>query len=149
MIFYNIPLMLEFKTILDWCFTKTSLDIFQWLELAEINNQLYNATNGNPGLYKRKLGTRVSVFEKRLCGCFCTWLMLGLLVFPFLFFSNLRYIAAENPVTDASLGVIVKIHQHMNDGLSPMHYEFPLFKTSSPLRIYGINETQFEAKQYG
>lgn len=28
MIFYNLPLMMEFKTILDWCFTKTSLDIF-------------------------------------------------------------------------------------------------------------------------
>jgi hypothetical protein len=110
MIFYNLPLMMEFKTLLDWCFTKTSLDVFQWLELAEINNTLYNACNGNPGLYKRKLGTRISVFEKRFCGCICLSIMLTLLVFPFLFFSNLRYISKGNPISDATLGITIKIN---------------------------------------
>lgn len=38
LIYYNLPFLLELKTVLDWCFTKTSLDIFQWLELSEINN---------------------------------------------------------------------------------------------------------------
>lgn len=38
MIFYSLPFLLELKTVLDWCFTKTSMDVFQWLELAEINN---------------------------------------------------------------------------------------------------------------
>jgi len=38
LIYYNLPFLVELKTTLDWCFTKTTLDIFQWLELAEINN---------------------------------------------------------------------------------------------------------------
>jgi hypothetical protein len=43
LIYYNLPFLVELKTVLDWYFTKTSLDIFQWLELTEINTQLFNA----------------------------------------------------------------------------------------------------------
>jgi hypothetical protein len=35
LLYYNIPFMMELKTILDWCFTKTSMDMFQWLQLAQ------------------------------------------------------------------------------------------------------------------
>lgn len=56
MIYYNLPFLVELKTTLDWCFTKTTLDIFQWLELAEINNQMFNAKMGNQSYYQKKLG---------------------------------------------------------------------------------------------
>ena len=107
LIFYSLPFMLELKTILDWCFTKTSLDIFQWLELAEINHAMFNAKNSNPPYYARKLGTKISAGEKRFCGCFCISVMLFFLVGPFLFFSDLRYIADSNPVNDAKISLTV------------------------------------------
>lgn len=146
MIFYSLPLMLEIKVVLDWCFTKTSLDLFQWLELAEINNQMFNATNGNPGLYKRKLGTRISTFEKKLCGITCTSILLFFLVGPFLFFSNLRYIASDNPVLDSAIGVSVRI----NSNTQPIerNWEFPLYQTNSPISIYQMGQTYFELKKY-
>lgn len=147
MIFYSLPLMLEFKVLLDWCFTKTSMDLFQWFELAEINHQMYNATNGNPGLYKRKLGERISVFEKRLCGCFCTWLMLTFLVLPFLFFSNLRFIASVNPISDANIGMTLRINQDYGE-FNRVNFEFPLYSTSSPMSIYPMNQSYYEMKQY-
>ncbi len=28
LIYFNIPFLLELKTMLDWCFTRTSLDMF-------------------------------------------------------------------------------------------------------------------------
>jgi hypothetical protein len=142
MIFYSLPFLLELKTVLDWCFTKTSLDVFQWLELGEINNQMFNATNGNPGLYKRKLGTRVSSFEKRLCGSICVSVMLFFLVGPFLFFSNLRYIASDNPVLDATLGVKITITDNRMD--IPEVYEYPLYYTETPLSIYQMSENFFK-----
>jgi Piezo non-specific cation channel, R-Ras-binding domain len=146
MIFYNLPFLLELKTVLDWCFTKTSLDVFQWLELAEINNQMFNATNGNPGLYKRRLGTKVTGFEKRFCGSICVSLMLFFLVGPFLFFSNLRYIAADNPVLDAAIGVKVKITNATS--FPPEMHEFPLYKTKSPVSIFPMDEDRFKQKKY-
>lgn len=89
---------------------------------------MYNATNGNPGLYKRKLGTRVTAFEKRFCGSICLSIMLFFLVCPFLFFSNLRYIASDNPVLDAAIGVTVRITERFPDTKDPdMMFEFPLY----------------------
>lgn len=94
---------MEFKTTLDWCLTKTTLDIFQWLELAEINNQMFNAKMGNQSYYQRKLGTKVGPIEKKICGCICLGIMLFFLVGPFVFFSNMRFIAAYNPINDLKL----------------------------------------------
>ena len=51
LIFYNLPFLIELKTVLDWCFTKTSLDIFQWFELAEINNAMFNAQISNKSYF--------------------------------------------------------------------------------------------------
>ena len=31
LVVYNIPFLLELKTVLDWCFTKTALDTMEWL----------------------------------------------------------------------------------------------------------------------
>jgi piezo-type mechanosensitive ion channel component 1/2 len=100
LIYYNLPFLVELKTTLDWCFTKTTLDIFQWLELAEINNQMYNAKMGNSSYYEKKLGKKVSPIEKKICGCVCLGIMLFFLVGPFVFFSNMRFIAAYNPIND-------------------------------------------------
>jgi hypothetical protein len=74
--------------------------------------------------------------------------MLTLLVFPFLFFSNLRYISNTNPITDATLGITINIQQRIDQDLPPMNYEFPLYQTSSPLRITNMNESYFKHKNY-
>ena len=71
--------------------------------MAEINNQLYNAKMGNSSYYSRKLGSKIGPFEKKFCGCFCLGIMLFFLVGPFVFFSNMRFIAAYNPINDLQL----------------------------------------------
>jgi hypothetical protein len=30
LLYCNIPFLLELKAVLDWCFTKTGLDLLQW-----------------------------------------------------------------------------------------------------------------------
>jgi len=45
--FYSLPFLLELKTIIDWCFTKTSLNLKQWLDLAEINHVMFVVKNKN------------------------------------------------------------------------------------------------------
>jgi hypothetical protein len=99
--FYNLPFLMELKTILDWCWSKTSLDLFQWLELAEINCAMYNNRNANKVAFEKPLGEKISRTEKCICGCFCLSAILFFLVGPFLFFSNLSSFSEENLVTDA------------------------------------------------
>ena len=96
---------------------------------------MFNAKNSNPPYYARKLGTKISGGEKRFCGCFCISVILFFLVGPFLFFSDLRYIADSNPVNDAKISLTVIFNEPVADGPNRT-YEFPLFSTSSPLSIY-------------
>jgi len=149
LIFYNLPFLVELKTVLDWCFTKTSLDIFQWLELSEINVAMYNAYNGNKSYYERKLGERITGFEKRLCGCICTSIMLFFLVGPFLFFSNLRFIANFNPVNDLKIDFSMHI-THVNNTNTNLNqkYEFKLFSTDSPMIMYQMKKEEFDSYNY-
>lgn len=75
---------------------------------------MYNANN-NVAAYQRKLGTKTTKFEKQLCGCFCLSVMLFFLVGPFLFFSNLRYIANYNSITDSRIALTLAITES-NEG---------------------------------
>lgn len=122
-VFHMLPFMQELKTILDWCFQKTSLDLFQWLELVEINTEMFFFKNGNKAFFERKLGTRISRFEKCLCGCFCLGTILFFLVGPFFMFSNLSVIADQNLVIDAQMEFTLKLH----DLSLEETYEFPIF----------------------
>lgn len=143
-IFYVLPFVLELKIILDWCFQKTSLDIFQWLELAEIDSELYFFKNGNRGYFERKLGTRIVRFEKCLCGCFCLGVILFFLIGPFLMFSNLSIIADSNLVTDGFVDFQINIQNTERYET----YEFPIFNTDSPLSMPIMDEKEFEFRNY-
>jgi len=143
-VFYVLPFMLELKTILDWCFQKTSLDIFQWLELVEIDSELFFFKNGNKGYFQRRLGTKIDRFEKCLCGCFCLGTILFFLVGPFMMFSNLSIIASENLVTDAAVQFSLKMH----DVGAFESYEFPLFETDNPVSMHSMSDQDFEANRY-
>lgn len=107
---------------------------------------MFNAKNSNTSYYTRKLGTKISGGEKRFCGCFCLSIMLFFLVGPFLFFSDLRYIANENPVIDAKIGVTLHVSNETAD--ISERYEFPLFETSNPISMYAMTEDDFDNNKY-
>lgn len=104
-----MPFLLELKTILDWCFTKTALDLDQWLQLAQINFEMFHAKCVNKSYFGKKFGEAIDKVEKWICGCFCLSVILFFLVGPFLMFSNLSFIADENLVTDQSMSFTIKI----------------------------------------
>ncbi len=143
-IFYHAPFLLELKVVLDWCWTKTSLDVTQWLELAEIDSELFFFRNGNAGYFKRKLGERIFAFEKWLCGCFCLGVILFFLVGPFLMFSNLSYIAVQNLVEDAQVDITLKIFDQTNQE----NYRVPIFQTANPLSMDVMEEGEFISRNY-
>ena len=61
--------------------------------------------------------------------------MLFLLVGPFAFFSNMRFVATYNPVNDISLKFGMNIVETDPKYGIPKTYDFDLFETSSPTSI--------------
>ena len=52
-IYYSIPLLYELKVLLDFACTASSLDIFDWLKLEDINRSLFEIDIRNKTYYKR------------------------------------------------------------------------------------------------
>jgi len=51
-----IPFIFELRTLIDWTFTTTSLDAFQWIKLAQIQANMFVAKCVNKDYMERKLG---------------------------------------------------------------------------------------------
>jgi hypothetical protein len=109
LIYYNIPFLMELKTILDWCFTKTALDLMEWLQVAQFNSEMFLANISGYYTYKKKFGDKIAVAEKWICGCLCVGIIMFFLIGPFLMFSNLSFIASYNMATEASVSLGIKI----------------------------------------
>ena len=52
--YYNIPFIFELRAIIDWTFARSSLDIYQWIKLAQIQADLYKS-KCNSIYYMKKL----------------------------------------------------------------------------------------------
>jgi len=104
---------------------------------------MFNSKMGNTSYYEKKLGKKVSPMEKKICGCFCLGIMLFFLVGPFVFFSNMRFIAAYNPINDLQIDFALQIKDNSSNETFKSTYEFELYKSQTALQIYELNETEF------
>ena len=94
-----IPFLWELRTITDWTFTKTALDLFQWFKFEDIYSTLYITKVTTKSYRAHQLGKKRQFVYKILQGA-CTLLGLLLLIFlPMVFFSGLNPISEVNNVT--------------------------------------------------
>ena len=128
-----IPFLFEIKVLLDWTFSKTSLDIFQWFKLTCVHNDLYMYRCGNFAYIDRKTGTPISKCEKGLCGGMCLTFMFILLIAPLYAFSGLGN--TLNPISSAEVETYLEIKNE--DG---MFSKLPLFRTANAMMIQELNE---------
>lgn len=42
-VFMQIPFIFELRVFIDWTYTKTALDVFQWIKLAKCQADFYKA----------------------------------------------------------------------------------------------------------
>lgn len=144
LIYYNIPFLMELKTILDWCFTKTALDLMEWLQVAQFNSEMFLANIGGYYTYKKKFGEKIANCEKWICGCLCVGTILFFLIGPFIMFSNLSFIASSNLVTEASVNLGIKI-QNLDSNET---YQFPIYSATNALSIETFTEEMFLERRY-
>jgi len=93
-----IPFIFELRTIIDWTFTTTALDVFQWIKLAQIQANFYVNKCINAGYFTKKLGEKISLFFKIIQGFLLMVFVLILLVGPILLFSQINPVGQTNGV---------------------------------------------------
>ena len=84
---------------MDWTFTPTSLDLFQWFKFDDIYSKFHLSKCDKLYLENRKVGSLVKRFFKIFMGFFGLMLILTLLLGPLIIFSSLNPSAQSNPVT--------------------------------------------------
>ena len=133
-IYRGIPFLFEIKTSLDWTFSTTSLDLFQWIRFEDIYANLYMAKCDSEDFKKKKLGTKIGIFKKIIFG-FCIWIVILLLIMgPMILFSSLNPITEKNLVTGSSIELGLKINN--------TNY-FKIFENSHFQDIHLVDENKF------
>jgi hypothetical protein len=68
--FFYIPFLFEVKTFIDWTFTKTSLNIWDWFTFETIYSEFYSAKVSAEKDKEHEIGDQVGWVKKFIFG-FC------------------------------------------------------------------------------
>lgn len=103
------PFLFELRSIIDWTFTYTSLSVYQWLKIAQVQSDMYIAKCYNRGYMAHKLGEPQGAVSKCLNGFTLMTICIGLLALPWLLFSSFDPGAVANLVKSGSLTFAIHI----------------------------------------
>ncbi len=138
--FKAIPFVNEIKLALDWTFTKTSLDLFQWAKFESIYDTIYITLCSMTAKKIRPIGKQMTKFEKIILGWVVWIILLIILVGPMLLFSDLNPMKKLNNIDGASISIKFSI-------VSDVVNNFTLFENKQVSTIKEMNDdiwTKFE-----
>lgn len=104
-----LPFLYELRCVLDWSCTSTSLTMYDWLKLEDINASLYlvkcdnvlNRASHKPGEKQTKM--------TKFCNGICLFFILICVIWaPMLMYSSGNPTNIANPIRDASVQVDIK-----------------------------------------
>ena len=107
----TIPFLYELKLAIDWTFTRTSLDIFQWNKFEGVYDLLYTTLCAKKSLNQKPVGMTISNMMKGYLGVPIFSGIILLLIGPLLLFSNLNPINELNNITGATIEMQISIKQ--------------------------------------
>ena len=108
-VWYYIPFLFELRTIIDWTFTKTALNVFQSIKLAQVQSDMFMAKCENRQTQAKDLGSAIGKVTKIVIGGGLLIFVFALIIVPMFLFSNLNPIAVQNPVLTGSIALTIDI----------------------------------------
>lgn len=142
--FYNIPFIFELRTIIDWTYTKSSLDVYQWIKLSQIQTDLYKAKCNNLFYMRKKTGEPLPSWYRYSVGLGLMALILVLSLGPMFLFSSFDIFGDYNPVQS----VTIQLSLVVSAGARKIPQK--LFETSSILVKEVLTEHQYDSiMQFG
>lgn len=125
-VYRSIPFLPELRMMLDWTFTKTTLEFFDWFRVEEIRNSMFQIDMAN--FFRQKgIGLKQPWYTKLFQG-FLGFTLLGLIIWgPLLLYSS------NNPAIVVPQLIGVSANMTLTQGTR----SYPIF--------YGGQETQVQA----
>lgn len=137
-----IPFLYEIKMLIDWTFTKTALDIFQWIKLENVHDMLFIAKCYYKSYKAKLIGETIMLWEKIVFGVTFLILILGCLLGPIYLFSSLNPTNESNNIYSGYIKFSILMKE--NDSL----LEFKLFESNMLSSIGLISDSDFEKYGY-
>ena len=109
--FKAIPFLYEIKLAIDWTFTRTSLDIFQWNKFESVYDTIYLTLCAMKYVNKRPVGTQITKIQKTFMGGSLFVGLLLIILVPLLIFSNLNPSNEFNNITGASISLYISFKE--------------------------------------
>ena len=108
-IIYNvykaIPFLYEIKLAIDWTFTKTCLDFFQWNKYESVYDAVYVTYCAMNAKNQQLVGQKIGKFNKFLMGGVLAFALILILLAPLMLFSSLNPTNKMNNLTGAELSI--------------------------------------------
>ena len=128
-----IPFLYEIKLAIDWTFTSTCLDLFQWNKFEGVYDTIYATYCTMNAKNKQLVGQRVKKFMKIGMGGSLSFGLILLLIIPLMLFSSLNPTNELNNLLGATLKIDLSIFYK-----SGAIKNYTLFENSKPLIIKSL-----------
>ncbi|OMJ82306.1 hypothetical protein SteCoe_17020 [Stentor coeruleus] len=132
------PFLFELRTVIDWTFTKTGLDIFQWFKFEDIQANLFTNQCTQKSISYREKGAHVLIMEKCIYGACALVIMLLIILLPLMIFSTMNPIVEMNKVTSVSMSVKILIGNR----------SYRLYSLSTADTINDVDEATFNSRTF-
>ena len=138
-VFISIPFIKEIKLAIDWAFTPTCLDIFQWSKYENVYDMVYTTYCNMKAKNVSKIGQKVGKVMKAGMGGLLSFGLVILLVLPILLFSSLNPTNELNNLNGASL----KIDLSFKDSFGLIK-NYTVYESTKPETILDYMENKEE-----
>ena len=142
-IYKSIPFLYEIKLAIDWTFTSTCLDLFQWNKFESIYDTVYTTYCAMSAKNISKVGQQIGKTLKVGMGATLSFGLIILLVGPILLFSSLNPTNQLNNLNGATLTIELSF-LYGNGAVK----NYTLFQNSKPESIIDFKENDPDWDKY-
>ena len=135
-VYKAIPFLYEIKLAIDWTFTKTCLDLFQWNKFESVYDIVYVTFCAMNAKNSQLVGQKVGKFMKIVMGGVLAFLLIVILIAPLMLFSNLNPTNKLNNLTGAVLKIDLCFF-YKNKAVK----NYTLYENSRPSSIENIEKS--------
>ena len=100
-----IPFYYPLKNIVDWTFTPTSLNLFDWFRFENLYDAIFKTYRKMFPVEKRPIGKRIKKIFKLLIGGIFSLILLLVLIIPLIMYSSLNPTNEINNITSAQMKI--------------------------------------------
>ena len=104
-IFNAIPFLPQIRYVIDWTFTSTCFDLFQWIKFESIYDSIYDAYTDSNEDDDDPIGERVARKKKIGMGGVISFVLIFILIVPLVLFSSLNPTNKLNNLNGGKLNV--------------------------------------------